>query len=382
MSQWRNGKWVEDSKTSDFEKAKSRVYYVKNYKKPGHNRLYQTCLDATCKGWEWCRNHASCCRKCQGPLSSPPPEWIGKGSSSAPSSVGERSTGSLADLLPEIAKFEGEFPGLTQKVQDSIPKPVQQPAAALHTAQQGCQVAFKQLQQAEAKVAYIEGQAAHLSTQLRQKVSDLQEASAQLLAAQKNHDIAAREAQLQVQKSKVVCSDGEEAEHLQKLVEKCSPEQLKKLASNLEEAAAAKTQSSSTKQEEQVVPINNADNVDGTLPPQGNEQTGVLGLCAQTVQPATSPAVFGEAEAAQAAATAQLEQPVDHMEIDPAKRAPSPAPSGDSKRSRKSDGSDSRRHERGRSRSPVGANAAEKYSKVSKQLDEELRQAVPTKKGN
>ena len=415
VHQWRNGRWVETSKVSNYEAAKSRVYHTSNpggRKAPGRARLYQTCLDATCNGWEWCRNHATSCRKCGGPLSEPPPEWVGKGSQSGQSTpnASQASGTSLAEFLPVVEKLESEFPGIKQRVQAEFPKPELQPAEALHTAQQACQVAFKTLQSAESKVASLEKQCAYLSSQLRQKVSDLQNASTELLAAQKKHDVAAREAQLQVQNSKV-CTDGNdgESEHLQQLVQKFSPEQLKKLAGNLSEAAVANESATSS----HGVPLEHPKHP--KTPPPADLLAPAKSAPAPTAKNDGDGAVTAEHKADRPEDTVKLEVPSSlsagsHLppslppanasadatmadvkeeekdEAASAKRSSSSLPGSnvaEAKRS-KSAASHSPTPSHDRSRSPVptspdpaaSKSAAEHFAKVSKKLDKDLEKAV------
>ena len=133
-----------------------------------------------------------------------------------------------------------KFPDLAASVQAMGEAPVSdKPAAVLHSAQSACQVAFKQLQAAEEETAELEVECNELVADLREKVEKLQKVQASLVQIRLKYDETARNAQLEVQRTRHAGSGTLEAEHVHKLVQEFGPDQLEAMAKNLSEAATA-----------------------------------------------------------------------------------------------------------------------------------------------
>ena len=88
------------------------------------------------------------------------------------------STPNAKELLqPHLALLEAKFPGFSEHVKEVFEPDVEPtPAAILHNTQSSCQIGLKDMQSAEAKVANIEAQCAKCSTQLRQLISEFNDA--------------------------------------------------------------------------------------------------------------------------------------------------------------------------------------------------------------
>ena len=147
-------------------------------------------------------------------------------------------------LQQQLPQLEEQFPELAKQVRSANPPPVVAPAALLHDAQTSCQIAFKELQQSEAVAVQLESECAEMVAQLHKKVDDLREAQELLAVARIKYDDAAKQAQLQVQKSRPIPSPAgqqqhmsEEQQHISELLSVLAPAQLEEVAKTLVQAA-------------------------------------------------------------------------------------------------------------------------------------------------
>ena len=242
---------------SDYENARSRVSYVHQ------RRPFQCCTNPTCNGWEWVSNQKTHCRVpgCNSVLHKPPlrsssrqPRPRKAPREKSADSLGKSSKSSeLEELVPllqaNLPQLQAQFPALAKSLQN-FEVPTAAPAAVLHGAQSACQVAFKELQHAETDVAQLELDINETLAEVREKVQILSEKQESLVQLRAKYDEAAKTAQLEVQRTRTNGYVESETEHVCKLVQQYSPDQLEVMAASLtkaaQEARDAKTAAAST----------------------------------------------------------------------------------------------------------------------------------------
>ena len=141
----------------------------------------------------------------------------------------------LADKLPELEKL---CPDIAKSVKGFVSPAPAAPAAALHSAQSTCQIAFKDLQAAETQVSEYESECSELVAELRRKISQLNTAQLELTSARAKYDEAATAVQLEVKKHTKVEGNDEVHKLEQQWILESDPDKLDAIANKLAAAAA------------------------------------------------------------------------------------------------------------------------------------------------
>ena len=197
----------------------------------------------SCRGWEWCSNNQTQCRRCGADLSDPPskakspaPKRRARTRQSSRDSQNSAHEELLSLLQSQLPALQSQFPDLAKHVQVLAPQPA--PAAVLHGAQTNCQIVFKELQMAEQTAKDLEVEAADLVVELQQKVAALAEAQATVLEVRKKYDEAAQNAQEVVQKHRPTSAVAVAAS-VDDLAKQLEPDQLEAAAIAFNQAAKA-----------------------------------------------------------------------------------------------------------------------------------------------
>ena len=101
---------------------------------------------------------------------------------------GQSSPPAAQLLQPLMPSLEQQFPGLSVSIKGKLAPPPAAPAAALHSAQSFCRIAFRSMQTAEYTVTNLEKEATQLTSQLRQKNTDLEEAQQFLIQTRSDYE--------------------------------------------------------------------------------------------------------------------------------------------------------------------------------------------------
>ncbi len=210
--------------------------------------LYQKCEDfEACGGWEWCRNHKTTCRLCDGPLEVPPKEFtdaqaVSRDANTRPKNP--RKKDPLTLLVPgELAALEARFPGFAKHVNDKkIPPPPPPPGEVLHGAQTACQISFKCLRAAECKVSETQTRCTSLYEQLTTAIAELRDAKTELAAAQAKHDVTSKEALKAVEQTRAPLSATSSVQIAAEMLFKLTPQQASECYAQIEQMQAAKGQ--------------------------------------------------------------------------------------------------------------------------------------------
>ena len=107
----------------------------------------------------------------------------------------------------------------------------------LHGAQTACQIAFRELQNAGSDATQLELDINDMLAEVREKVQQLSEAQQQLVELRAKYDTAAKNAQLEAQRTRTSGYVESETEHVCKLVQQYSPDQLEVMSASLAKAA-------------------------------------------------------------------------------------------------------------------------------------------------
>ena len=270
---------------SDYENAQSQVVYVPIPKAQAQRQQksrtlapYHLCSNFdSCGGWALVRNKKTICRRpgCGAPMQPPSsatvPEITPRKDNSG--KVSGSSTSKAQELLQRhLAILEIKFPGLSEHVKGVFEPDVEPtPASILHNAQSSCQIAFKDMQAAEAAVASIEAQCGKCSKQLRELIGQLNDAQIELHTARHKYDEAALAAQEQVQKN---ASKDSSASQVSAIIGDLGTEQLEKLSQQVADAIKAKAKPmdvDSTANDSALLAGN-------STAPEGSSQSPVSGL--------------------------------------------------------------------------------------------------------
>ena len=141
-------------------------------------------------------------------------------------------------LHAQLPSLEEKCPEVAKQIKDALPTvPAQAPAALLHGAQTACQVAFKELQHAESDASQLELEINDTLAEVREKVQALNVLQNDLVQLRAKYDIAAKAAQIEVQRTRTNGHVESEIDHVFKLVQQYTPDQLEVMAASLSKAA-------------------------------------------------------------------------------------------------------------------------------------------------